>query len=114
MRATFDGEIVRIAGLLQKDTEAQTNSQKTSTLDNPEEELKEIDANLTKSSIDKIVQDFHESLQKALDALGACSNVEKHMNELVHRANFRFSDLHIWVNQSKTEFAKCNELQICI
>lgn len=39
------------------------------------------------------MDDFHESLVKALDALGEYSNAEKHVNELVHRANFRFSEL---------------------
>ena len=48
---------------------------------------------VTKRSMQKIVDDFHESLVKALDALGEYSNAEKHVNELVHRANFRFSEL---------------------
>jgi DNA-binding SARP family transcriptional activator len=39
------------------------------------------------------VKDFHVSLIKALEAIGEFSNAEKHVNELIHRANFRFSDL---------------------
>ena len=58
-----------------------------------EEELRRPDEELTKKSINKIVVDFHESLSKALDQLGEASNAEKHINELIHRANFRFSDL---------------------
>ena len=36
------------------------------------------------------------------------------MNELIHRANFRFSDLHTWLKDSESELAKCNELRILI
>jgi len=62
-----------------------------------DEELKAPDGEMTKQSVTRIVQDFKESLSKALDSLGAYSNVEKHANELIHRANFRFSDLHSWL-----------------
>ena len=33
------------------------------------------------------------------------------MNELVHRANFRFSDLHTWLQVSRQELNKCHELK---
>ena len=76
-----------------------------------DEEIKSPDAELTSKSVEKIVQDFQESLTKALESLGAYSNVEKHMNELVHRANFRFSDLHTWLQVSRQELNKCHELK---
>ena len=58
-----------------------------------DEETKQPDNELVKKSVEKIVKDFQTSLVKALDALGEYSNAEKHVNELVHRANFRFADL---------------------
>ena len=61
----------------------------------------------TRTSIDKIVQDMHESLRKALEKLGMNSNVEKHVNELVHRANFRFSDLDSWIKLCRMHLTKC-------
>ena len=61
----------------------------------------------TRTSIEKIVQDMHESLRKALDKLGMNSNVEKHVNELVHRANFRFSDLDSWIKLCRMHLTKC-------
>ena len=75
------------------------------------EELKTPEANMTCQSINKIIQDFHDSLVEALGQLGAYSNVEKHMNELIHRANFRFSDLHTWLKDSEAELRKCNGLR---
>jgi len=36
------------------------------------------------------------------------------MNELVHRANFRFSDLHTWLADSRKELSKCHELRTVI
>ena len=48
---------------------------------------------MVKKSIVKIVTDFKISLTKALDSLGEFSHAEKHINELIHRANFRFDDL---------------------
>ena len=57
-----------------------------------ESEMKERH-NLTRQAITKLVKDFHLSLRTTLDRLGDCSNAEKHVNELIHRANFRFSDL---------------------
>ena len=57
-----------------------------------DEEIK-VDTDLTKKSVEKIVEDFRNSLKVALNDLGMDSNAEKHINELVHRANFRFSDL---------------------
>lgn len=54
----------------------------------------------THRSIQKIVEDFRTSLQKALEALGEASNAEKHVNEMIHRANFRFSDLHEAIKKS--------------
>jgi hypothetical protein len=48
---------------------------------------------LAKQAIQRLVKDFNSSLRTPLDRLGDCNNAEKHVNELVHRANFRFSDL---------------------
>ena len=67
--------------------------------------------NLTHASIDKIVHDVHESLRKALDQLGMNSNVEKHVNELVHRANFRFSDLDSWIKMCRKDLTHCHQLK---
>ena len=63
---------------------------------------------LTKKSVQKIVEDFRVSLSKALESIGECSNAEKHVNELIHRANFRFSDLQTWVNMCRKELNKCH------
>ena len=90
IKDAFDRELIRIAGI--------------------EEEERKTLAELTVKSAQKIVDDFHDSLQKALDSLGAYSNVEKHMNELVHRANFRFSDLHNLICDSRQELSKCQSL----
>lgn len=108
IKATLDQEIVKIAGF------SATQGQEDSTegaIAACDEEIKSPDAELTSKSVEKIVQDFQESLTKALESLGAYSNVEKHMNELVHRANFRFSDLHSWLQISREELNKCHELK---
>ena len=44
-------------------------------------------------AIAKICSDFRYELHKSLGSAGEFSNAEKHVNELIHRANFRFSDL---------------------
>ena len=79
------------------------------------EELKNqkgaINDELTRESVEKIVADFRVSLQKELDKLGENSNAEKHINELVHRANFRFSDLQTWINRSRKELTHCQKLK---
>ena len=75
------------------------------------EELKEPGEEPTKKSVEKIVQDFRLSLMKALDQLGEYSNAEKHINELVHRANFRFSDLQTCIQQCRRELTKCQKLR---
>ena len=75
------------------------------------EETKLQGDNLTRASIEKIVLDVHESLRKALDQLGMNSNVEKHVNELIHRANFRFSDLDSWVKLCRVHLTKCHQLK---
>ena len=75
------------------------------------EELKNqkgaINDELTRQSVEKIVADFRVSLVKELDKLGENSNAEKHINELVHRANFRFSDLQTLINRSRKELTHC-------
>ena len=74
------------------------------------EEVK-IDAELTKMSVEKIVEDFRNSLKSNLKALGMDSNAEKHINELVHRANFRFSDLESINNMCMNELHNCDQLK---
>ena len=74
-----------------------------------ESEMKERH-NLTRQAITKLVKDFHESLRSTLDRLGDCSNAEKHVNELIHRANFRFSDLQVALTKAKEEIVKCSKL----
>lgn len=116
MRAAFENEIVRVAGLanLSKRDLMIEGSDINTALVMAEQELKSPDVELTRQSVNKIVLDFKESLQRALDSLGAYSNVEKHMNELIHRANFRFADLHNWLQDSKHELSKCNDLRTLI
>jgi hypothetical protein len=115
VEAVFNNEIVRIAGLITANKFKKNSSllQEGETYDGEshvaftEEETKLTPEELTRKSVEKIVQDFRVSLVKALDALGMASNVERHVNELIHRANFRFSDLQTLLKKAKTELTKC-------
>jgi len=119
VEAIFNHEIVRIAGLITSNKFKKTASLlvEGETIDSEgpiafsEEEIKMSPEELTRKSVEKIVQDFRVSLVKALDALGMSSNVERHVNELVHRANFRFSDLQSLLKKAKTELTKCLQLK---
>ena len=62
--------------------------------------------NLTRQAITKLVKDFHISLRTTLDRLGDMSNAEKHVNEMIHKANFRFSDLQTILARAKDEVLK--------
>ena len=42
--------------------------------------------------------------------VGEHQKVEKQVNELIHRANFRFDDLHSGVNKAKKLITKCQKL----
>ena len=44
-------------------------------------------------AVAKICDDFKKELHKSLDSFVEESHSEKHLNEMIHRANFRFSDL---------------------
>ena len=95
--ATFNQEIVHIAGLITpgkpgdlSDTELSSGAQ---SLQDADSVLSMPSDDLMKKSAQKIVEDFRVSLSKALESVGDCSNSEKHINELIYRANFRFSDL---------------------
>lgn len=65
---------------------------------------------MVKQAITKLVKDFHSSLRTTLDRIGESSNAEKHVNELIHKANFRFSDLQLILNRAKDEVFKCFKL----
>ena len=95
IRKVFDEEIVNIANLVPQNSSIDA------------EEYKLEGNHLTKACVNKIVEDVHISLKKALDQLGMNSNVEKHINELVHRANFRFSDLDKWIKMCRRDLTKC-------
>ena len=91
---------------MQQQSNEQSMSMASTTMGSEETKLQ--GDSLTRASIEKIVLDVHESLRKALDQLGMNSNVEKHVNELVHRANFRFSDLDSWVKLCRVHLTKCH------
>ena len=40
-------------------------------------------------------------MNKTLEMVGDNANAEKQVNELIHRANFRFDDLYSGVNKAK-------------
>ena len=65
---------------------------------------------LCMQAIAKICSDFRYELHKSLGSVGEFSNVEKHVNELIHRANFRFSDLQAGVRKAKQLLTKCQKL----
>ena len=42
--------------------------------------------------------------------VGEHSKDEKHVNEMIHRANFRFDDLHSGMTKAKKLISKCQRL----
>ena len=58
----------------------------------------------------KICSDFRKELHKSLKPNDEFLNAEKHINEMIHRANFRFSDLQEGARKAKKVLSQCQKL----